>query len=133
MAEDMTEKSISEQGKSAGAAAAEGAASAFREDLFENPNILINRPDPKGSDTDPQSAFRSKAETGSLEGLSSAAGGLGGGDVKHGIVTTYDENGNPTSDCNGPIPRPPKGWPGGINWPPKGLPDIIIDFHGGKK
>lgn len=30
---------------------------------------------------------------------------LGNSGEKHGIVTTYDADGNATSDCNGPIPR----------------------------
>lgn len=41
MADEIAEKSISEAGKAAGAAAAEGAASAFRDDAFGDPNVLV--------------------------------------------------------------------------------------------
>jgi len=152
MADEIAEKSIGEAGKAAGAAAAEGAASAFRDDAFGDPNVLVNRPEPKGSDTIPQEMLRGSSKTGTgndrfgdilinrpehvipdLGGMDNKAiRGLAGGDIKHGIVTTYDENGNVTSDCFGPVPRP-IGWPvgkpgtlGGIRV--QDLPPISIDF-----
>jgi hypothetical protein len=78
------------------------AASAFREESWDDTRILINRPEPGTSEA--PAATKSALDSKSI-------GGALGGDIKHGIVTTYDEDGNPTSDCFGPIPRPIKGIP----------------------
>lgn len=108
------------------------AASAFRKELEEkelevwnDPRILINRPESGTSEV--------TATSKSTQESKAIAADAFGADIKHGIVTTYDEDGNPTSDCFGPIPRPIKGFPigkpgglGNINLPP-------IDLHYPKK
>lgn len=48
----------------------------------------------------------SLSKSGSMNSMEHLPGlSIGNSGEKHGIITTYDENGNATSDCHGPIPR----------------------------
>lgn len=62
-------------------------------------NEALSQKNISNADLAPQGSSSSVKDA--LPGLSIANGA-----EKHGIRTTYDENGNATSDCFGPIPRP---------------------------